>query len=89
MMNRTKTNSPAIISLILGILSILVPVIGGPLGVIGVVFSRKAVKEISQTKEEGRGLAPAGLICSVVGITFQFIGLLNVVIFYSMAPVSS
>jgi ABC-type nickel/cobalt efflux system permease component RcnA len=89
MMNRTKTNSPAIISLVLGILSILVPIIGVALGVIGVVFSRKAAKEISQTNEEGRGLATAGLICSVVGITIQFIGLLNVVIFYSMTPASS
>ncbi|MFC5591414.1 DUF4190 domain-containing protein [Sporosarcina soli] len=88
-MNQTKTNSPAIISLILGILSILVPIIGVALGVIGVIFSRKAVKEISQTKEEGRGLATAGLTCSIVGITIQFIGLLNVVIFYSMTPVSS
>lgn len=76
MVEKTQTNSSSVISLTLGILSLLIPVIGFVLGIIGVVFSRKAKKEIDLTGEGGRGLATSGLICSVVGITIQIFTLL-------------
>ncbi|KMY50217.1 DUF4190 domain-containing protein [Peribacillus loiseleuriae] len=89
MVEKTQTNSHSIISLINGILSILIPFIGLILGVIGVVFSRKAVKQIEKTNESGRGLAIAGLICAVVGITLQFLSVLGLILFYSVTITSS
>ncbi|MFJ7976806.1 DUF4190 domain-containing protein [Peribacillus sp. JNUCC 23] len=72
MVGKTQTNSNSIISLINGILSILIPFLGLILGIIGILFSRKAVKQIEKTNEGGRGLAISCLICSVVGIIIQF-----------------
>ena len=71
-MNQThQTNRKSVISLTLGILSILIPLIGLILGIIGVVFSRQAAKEIAFSNESGSGFATAGLVCSVVGIVLQ------------------
>lgn len=86
MVGKTQTNnSKSVISLTLGILSILIPYIGLILGVIGVVVSRKATKEIVKTDEGGSGLATSGLICSVVGIIIQlFLGIIS---FYSLTIV--
>nr|WP_082003424.1 DUF4190 domain-containing protein [Sporosarcina sp. ZBG7A] len=75
------------ISLTLGILSILVPLIGLVLGVLGLVFSRSATKEIVKTNENGKGLATAGLICSVVGIVIQLFGVLGLIAFNSLTTV--
>ncbi|SDQ80486.1 DUF4190 domain-containing protein [Virgibacillus salinus] len=71
MAEKAATNGEAITSLTLGILSIIIPFIGLFLGIIGVVVSRKATKQIVKTNEDGRGLATSGLICSVVGILMQ------------------
>ncbi|MFJ5625317.1 DUF4190 domain-containing protein [Peribacillus loiseleuriae] len=84
MVEKTQTNSHSIISLIYGILSILIPFIGLILGVIGVVLSRKAVKQIEKINDSGRGLAIAGLICSIVGIILQFLSVLSLILFYSV-----
>ncbi|SHG17967.1 DUF4190 domain-containing protein [Ornithinibacillus halophilus] len=81
-----QTNSNAIVSLTLGILSILTPFIGGILGIIGIVFSRKAIKEIATTNEGGKGLASSGMICSIVGVVleiFTIIGLLSFLLLVS------
>ncbi|MCF6138246.1 DUF4190 domain-containing protein [Pseudalkalibacillus berkeleyi] len=72
----TQTNNKSIISLILGILSIALPIIGFVLGIIGIFLSRKASKEIKQTNEQGKGIATAGFVCSVVGVIIQFCGML-------------
>ncbi|MFD3450221.1 DUF4190 domain-containing protein [Microbacteriaceae bacterium 4G12] len=83
---KNQTNNSSVISLTVGILSLFIPFIGLILGIIGIVYSRKAVKEINKTNENGRGLATAGLICSIVGITLQlFIVVLGVVSFFSVA----
>ena len=80
---KTQTNnSNSVISLTLGILSILIPYIGLILGVIGVVVSRKATKEIVKTDEGGSGLATSGLICSVVGIIIQLFLVVSIITFY-------
>ena len=84
MVGKTQTNSNAVISLTLGILSILIPLIGLILGIVGVVFSRKALKEIKETSENGRGLATSGLICSVVGIVIQLFGFLTFILFFNL-----
>lgn len=89
MVEKTQTNnSKSVISLTLGILSILIPYIGLILGVIGVVVSRKATKEIVKTGEGGNGLATSGLICSVVGIIIQLFLVVSIISFYSLTIVN-
>ncbi|MGJ9385368.1 DUF4190 domain-containing protein [Salipaludibacillus sp. CF4.18] len=77
----TKTNSNAVISLTVGILSIILPIIGLVFGVIGIVTARKAVKEIEKSSDVGEGLARSGLICSSVGIFIQLVGVLGIIMF--------
>lgn len=66
-----KTNNKSIVSLTLGILSIIVPYIGILLAIIGIFISFKSIIEIERSNERGRGLAIAGRVCSIVGICFQ------------------
>lgn len=87
MVEKTETNSNSIISLTLGILSIIVPFIGLVLGIIGVVLSRKATKEIAKRNESGRGLAISGLICSIVGIVIQAFSVLGLIAYNSMTTI--
>ncbi len=87
-MNQThQTNRKSVISLTLGILSILIPLIGLILGIIGVVFSRQAAKEIAFSNESGSGFATAGLVCSVIGIIFQTFNLVALFLFASVTTV--
>ncbi|TRM08319.1 DUF4190 domain-containing protein [Lentibacillus cibarius] len=75
------TSDKAIASLVLGILSILIPFIGLVLGIIGIIFSRKATKELVKTNERGQGLATSGLLCSIVGIVFQLFAVIGLLAF--------
>ncbi|NRD76627.1 DUF4190 domain-containing protein [Bacillus sp. BRMEA1] len=86
MSEKNQTNNSSVVSLTVGILSLFIPFIGIILGIIGIVFSRKSVKQINQTNENGRGLATAGLICSIVGIIMQILLVLGYV---ALVPVSS
>ena len=87
MVVKNETNNKSVVSLTLGILSIVLPLIGLVLGVFGVVFSKNATKEIMKTKESGKGLATSGLICSVVGIVIQLFLVLNILAYNSMTIV--
>ncbi|XKE95395.1 DUF4190 domain-containing protein [Metaplanococcus flavidus] len=82
---KLETNSNSIITLTLGILSILIPLLGLFLGIIGLVVYRKARKEIALTGEGGKGLAVSGLICSIVGILTQLFMVLMWFLFSSIA----
>ncbi|MFV2046116.1 DUF4190 domain-containing protein [Metabacillus litoralis] len=84
---KTKTSSHSVISLSIGILSILLPFLGLVLGVIGIVIARKALKEIEKTGYIGGGLATSGLICSSVGFIIQLFGVLGIISFYSVSNV--
>ncbi|MFJ8511573.1 DUF4190 domain-containing protein [Lysinibacillus xylanilyticus] len=84
MVENAQTNSNSVISLTLGILSILIPFIGLFLGGIGVVVARKATKEIVEKNQSGIGLATSGLICSVVGIIIQIFAVFSILVFYSL-----
>lgn len=70
-----KTNTNAIISLVLGILSFFIPFIGFILAIVGIVLSLKAKKVIKETNEGGSGLATGGLITSIASIVLQIIGI--------------
>ena len=74
----TGANSNSIISLTTGILSIFIPFLGLPLSIIGIIASRKAIREIEETGEGGKGLAISGLICSLVGIVLQLFMVIGV-----------
>ena len=87
MVEKAETNKNSIVSLTLGILSIVIPMIGLVLGILGVVFSRKATKEIVKTNGIGRGLATSGLICSIVGIVIQMFGVLGIIAYNSMTTI--
>lgn len=64
-------NRKSVASLTLGILSLIIPYIGLILGIIGVIFSAKSLKEIDLSNQQGRGLAISGKVCSIVGICLQ------------------
>ncbi|GAB3056563.1 DUF4190 domain-containing protein [Virgibacillus ainsalahensis] len=88
MLEKTETNSNSIISLTLGILSILIPFIGLVLGIIGVIVSRKATKEIGKTNEAGKGLAISGLICSMAGTILQTLVVLGYIAYNTITTIS-
>lgn len=73
MAEKNQANNNAVIALTVGILSLFIPIMGLILGIIGIIFSRKAAKQINKTNENGRGLATAGLICSIVGTISQLL----------------
>ena len=84
-MESNSTNSKSVAALTLGILSIIIPIFGILLGVIGIYFSRASISEINSTNEAGRGFAIAGGICSIVGLALQ----LFFILLYSMFIVVS
>lgn len=89
MVEQTTKNSNSVISLIMGILSILIPIIGLVFGLIGIVASRKAVNEIEKTNQVGHGLATSGLICSSVGIVIQLFILIGLITFNNYSDYNS
>ncbi|WML39586.1 DUF4190 domain-containing protein [Neobacillus sp. OS1-2] len=84
MSDKSQTNNSSVVALTVGILSLFIPFLGLILGIIGIVFSRIAVKQMNITNENGRGLATAGLICSIVGIIIQLLMVLGYVAFFSV-----
>lgn len=86
MVKNDQINTTAILSLIMGILSILLfPFIGWVFGVIGLLYSNRSLQQIKSTEERGQNLAIAGKVCSTVGITLSvvsiIIGVLGFVLF--------
>ncbi|MUT64395.1 DUF4190 domain-containing protein [Paenibacillus sp. NEAU-GSW1] len=65
-----KTNGKSIAGLVLGICAIIVPYAGFIIGIIGIFLSSIALKEIKKSDEQGKGMAVAGLVCSIVGTVF-------------------
>ncbi|MDQ0178193.1 DUF4190 domain-containing protein [Bacillus chungangensis] len=78
-----QTNQKAITALTLGILSLLIPIIGFILGVIGIFLARKSIIEIDNTNQKGRGMAISGLICSIIGIIIQLFVIFAIIGYYS------
>ncbi|MFS0881143.1 DUF4190 domain-containing protein [Metabacillus niabensis] len=77
-----ETNNKSIVSLTLGILSIILPYIGLILGIIGFVLSFKSIGEINRLKQKGKGLAISGRVCSLIGICMQIVIILLGVLAY-------
>jgi uncharacterized membrane protein len=67
---QAKTNSYAQAGLIFGILSVTCCCCGFPFGILGLVFSLIALSQISADPQmhEGRGMAIAGLVLSILSL---------------------
>lgn len=81
MENEVKTNSNAILSLVLGALALTIPFVGFITGIIGIIISLKATKQIKATNENGQGVATAGLVCSIVGLVLQLFAIIGFLLF--------
>lgn len=75
------SNSKAIVSLIMGVLSLLIPFIGIVLGILGLIFAAKSKQEMKLTGETGNGLVTAGKVCSIIGIILNVIVILIFLVF--------
>jgi len=68
---QSGTNGMAITGMVMGILSILsiYPCCGIPFNILGIIFSSIGLKQIkSNPHQAGRGMANAGLICSIISL---------------------
>jgi hypothetical protein len=77
----SKTNTKSIVSLVLGILSIIIPYLGFLIGIVAIVFASLSFKEIRMRMEQGKGLAVAGLVCGIIGTALYAI----IVVFFLFA----
>lgn len=81
-----KTNVPAIIALVAGILAVIIGIVGWTagyvfvvvigivLGILGIVCGAVGMKKAKEIGS-GKGLAVAGLVCGIVGTVFTLIAL--------------
>lgn len=76
-----QSNSKAIVSLIMGVLSLLIPFIGIVLGILGLIFAAKSKQEMKLTGETGNGLVTAGKVCSIIGIILNVMVILIFLVF--------
>lgn len=72
------TSGKSVAGMICGILSVLtseVVVPGLVLGILGIIFSRKARKEIQKSNGSigGEGMAIAGFVCGIVGLVLSVV----------------
>ncbi|MFD0590093.1 DUF4190 domain-containing protein [Paenibacillus sp. GCM10027627] len=80
-----KTNGKAIATLVLGILSLVLFYVGFVPGVVGIILGAISLKEIKKSGDQGRGLAIAGLVCSIIGTLLWGIILLAIVAVFIFA----
>ena len=62
-----QTNNMAVAGFIFGVVALLGNAIL-VLGILGIVFSAIAMRQIKRNGGKGKGLAVAGLVCSIVGL---------------------
>lgn len=66
-----QNNSKSIISIIFGVLSMTIPYIGLIFGIVGIVFCNQSIREVKETKEQGKSIAVTGAVLSTVGLCIQ------------------
>ncbi len=69
----SNDNTTAIVSMVLGIISVIlcwVPIIGLALGIVSLVFATKGLKK-SRIINKGKGFSIAGISCGSVGIALN------------------
>lgn len=77
-------NHFSIVSLVFGIFSILLPVIGLFFGGIGLIFGKKSLGTINHFGTEGRGITVGGIVCSIIGIGLQVFVMIGFLSFYTI-----
>ena len=73
--NSNGNNTEAIVSMILGILSVVLcwlPIVGLILAIIAIVLGVRGLKKANEV-EKGKGFAIAGLSCGIVGLVLNII----------------
>ena len=67
-------NTNAIISLIMGVLSLIFfPLIGWVFGIIGIIYAGKSLRELKETRDKGQNLAEIGRVCSIIGLALSLL----------------
>lgn len=84
MERKTGVNGKAIVSIVLGGLSFITPLMGALLAIVGVFAARVAKKEIVKTDRRVRDieLATAGFMICIVGMIYQIYHIFNFFIFF-------
>lgn len=72
----------------MGILAMIIPFLGFIFGIIGMVFAKIGFDQINKSADGGKGLAVAGLICSIIGTVLQFFVVLGFLAFYFLTASS-
>lgn len=74
-----NNNIKSLVSLALGVVSIITPYFGLIIGIVGVIFSNQSINEIKISKEIGKEYADVGKILSILGICIQAFVLLGAI----------
>ncbi|KEO84825.1 DUF4190 domain-containing protein [Tumebacillus flagellatus] len=75
------TNGKAIASMILGIVSLVIPYVGLITGIIAMVLSSSSKKEIARSGQAGHGMATAGFVTGLIAVILYGIFIICVLIF--------
>ena len=68
-----KTNGMAVTGMVIGILSLVLfwaSLLGVLLAILGIIFSGIGISQCSKQGQAGKGMAIAGLVCSLIAATF-------------------
>jgi hypothetical protein len=68
-----KTNGMAVTGMVVGILSLVLfwaSLLGLLLAVLGIIFSSVGMSQCTKTGQQGKGMAIAGLVCSLIATAF-------------------
>ncbi|GAY75559.1 DUF4190 domain-containing protein [Sporolactobacillus inulinus] len=82
---QNQVNGKSIAALVLGITAIIIPYVGLILGILGIIFSKKALNEIAQYGQQGRGMAIAGLVTSIISVAIYALIIFFIVIVAGVA----
>ncbi|MBU5671792.1 DUF4190 domain-containing protein [Paenibacillus brevis] len=63
-----QINSKSVASLILGILSLVIPLFGFFLAIAAIILSRQSINEMSSSYSQGKGLSIAGRVCGALAL---------------------
>lgn len=84
MENEERINSSAVVSIVLGAVTLVLPLLGIITGIMGIIYYTKAKKEIPQKDETGNGIAITGLTLSIVGLVLQVVMILSFFLFFGL-----
>ncbi|WP_342415096.1 DUF4190 domain-containing protein [Paenibacillus sp. FSL R10-2782] len=82
------TNNKAVASMVLGILAVVIPYLGFIIGIIGIILSSLSLKEINRHGEQGKGMAIAGLVCSIIGTLIYALIIIFIIVVFVIAAAS-